>query len=98
MKKIIKWISEVTGVADDIREENTKFIGHQMHHYSYWFTGGLEFGNNKKYDICNAYAKYSEYLIKGNTHLYGGQSGDLRRELYNLSEKNKCVHINEIKN
>jgi hypothetical protein len=87
--KIIKWIAEVTGVADKIREENTKLIGQQMYEYSYWFTVGL---SNGKYDVCNAYAKYAEYLIKGNTHLYGGQSGLLRDELFKLSQKNERVH------
>lgn len=89
MKKIIRWFSEVTGVADEIREENTKFIGHQIHNYSYWFTGGLA---NGKYDVCNAFAKYSEHLIKGNTHLYGSQSLNLREELHELSKNNDIVH------
>jgi len=87
--KFIKWIAEISGVADKIREENTKFIGHQMHNYSYWFTGGLCDG---KYDVCNAYAKYAEHLMNGETHLYGGQSNQLRDELYCLSKNNTRVH------
>ena len=90
--KIIRWLSEISGVADQIRNENTKFIGHQMHSYSYWFTGGLIYGNNTKYDITNALAKYSELLIKGETHLWGNMQSELRDELYKLSEKNECVH------
>lgn len=90
--KFIKWIAEVTGVADEIRTENTKFIGHKMHDYSYWFTGGLIYGNNVKYDIANALAKYSEFLIKGESNLWGGMQSKLRDELYKLSEKNECVH------
>lgn len=89
MKRVIKWLSEVTGVADKIREENTKFIGCQMSHYSHWFSGGLASG---KYDAGNALEKYSRYLIKGNTHLFCGQSDQLREELFKLSQENERVH------
>lgn len=87
--KIIRWLAEVTGVAHKIRQEQTEFIGHHLHNYSYLFTGGL---TNGKYDVCNAYAKYAELLIKGNSLLWGGMSSRLRDELYELSKKNECVH------
>ena len=30
MKKIIKWLADVSGVTKDIEKETTKFIGNQM--------------------------------------------------------------------
>lgn len=88
----IRWIADVTGVTKEIKEETTKQIGYYMNDYSYWFTGGLMYGNNTKYDIANTLSKYSEILRDGRTNLVGSGHEKLRSELYELSEKGECVH------
>lgn len=57
MKKIIKWLADVSGVTKDIEKETTKFIGNQMLKNSLYYS---------EYSIFRVCIKaYSEKLIEG---------------------------------
>lgn len=91
MKKIIRWISEVTGVAQKIRVEAYKEVGTNMHQYASWFTGGLMVEGHK-YDMSNILEEYPKWCLnEGRPHLYGGQFDDLRQKLWKLSDEGKSI-------
>lgn len=93
MKKIIKWLAEVTGVAKEIRTKAYKDVGHGMRRYAYWFTGGI-LVEGHKYDISNILYEYpNRCLFQGSPHLYGNQFDDLRQELWKLSDENKSIIV-----
>jgi len=93
MKKIIRWIAEVTGVAEQIRVETCKEVGRSMQEYAYWYTGGVMVEGHK-YDISNLLYEYpNRCLKKGNTQLYGEQFIQLRKELWELSDEGKSIII-----
>jgi hypothetical protein len=91
MKKIIKWLADVSGVTEDIKTENTKSIGRHMTQYSYWFSGGLMHDNPLK-DVANVLRLYpEECLMHGNAHLYGSQHLDLREKLYKMNSNGESI-------
>lgn len=93
MKKLIRWIAEVTGVAKQIRVETCKEVGNSMQQYAYWYTGGLMVEGHK-YDISNILYEYPNRCLKqGSTHLFGGQFDELRQELWKLSEQDKSIIV-----
>ena len=87
MKKIIRWISDITGVTNEIEKEACKRIGHSMYDYSYWF--------GKVPSIGNGLALYAKNLIEGHQNLYGDEHDKLRSELYKLYDENKNIHSNK---
>lgn len=91
MKKIIKWLSDISGVTKDIETEHCKSIGHSMYDYSYWFTGGLQHGNGI-YEVSNAFVMYSMSLKNGNPNLIGSEHNRLRSEIYRLKDDNLLIH------
>ena len=93
MKKLIRWIAEVTGVAKQIRVEAYKQAGDSMQQYAYWYTGGL-LVNGHKYDISNILYEYPNRCLKqGSPNLFGGQFDNLRQELWKLSEEDKSIIV-----
>ena len=93
MKKIIRWIAEVTGVAKQIRVETCKEVGSSMQQYAYWYTGGLMVKGHK-YDISNILYEYPNKCLKqGSPHLFGGQFDKLRQELWKLSDEGKSIIV-----
>ena len=95
MKKFIRCIAEVTGVAKQIRIEAYKQAGDSMQRYAYWYTGGLMVKGHK-YDISNILYEYPERCLKqGSPNLFGGQFDQLRKELWELSEKGKSIIVEQ---
>lgn len=93
MKRFIKWLAEISGVAEDIRIESYKTVGGRMQQYAYWFTGGI-LVNGHKYDISNILHEYPEWCLKlGNPSLYANQFDDLRQKLWKLSDDNKSIIV-----
>lgn len=89
MKKIIRWIAEVTGVAKQIRKEAYEQVGHRMQQYSYWFLNGQE-----EYDISNVLFEYAnKCLHHGMPHLFGTQHDELRNELRKLHKEGKSILV-----
>lgn len=93
MKKFIRWIAEVTGVAKQIRTEAYKQAGISMQQYAYWYNGGLMVDGHK-YDISNILYEYPERCLKqGSPNLFGGQFDKLRQELWKLSDEGKSIIV-----
>ena len=91
MKKIIKWLANISGVTRDIQIDSAKQIGSRMQEYSYWFTGGI-MRNYPLKDVSNILSKYPEKCLNhGHFGLGGSQFIDLREELYNMSKEDKSV-------
>ena len=84
MKKLIRWISDISGVTDEIEKETAITIGYNMYDYSYWFTQDLE--------ACNVLALYSTELKKGVPHLYGNQFENIRSKVRQMSKDKKMIH------
>ena len=93
MKRIIKWLAEQTGVAQNIRKESYIEVGNRMQQYSYWFTGGFMVKGHK-YDISNILYQYPEMCLKrGTPSLYANQFQELRQKLWELSDENKSIIV-----
>jgi len=67
MRAIIRWLAEVSGVANQIRTEERKHIGGRIYQDHYWWNGGLEFHgiDNPKIDCMNAFKLYGNGLRDG---------------------------------
>jgi hypothetical protein len=97
MKKFIRWIAEVTGVANQIRVEAYKQAGGSMQQYAYWYTGGL-LVKGTKYDISNILWEYPQRCLKqGSPNLIGFQFDELRQELWKLSDGGKSIIVEQNK-
>jgi len=95
MKRFIRWIAEVTGVAKQIRVEAYKQAGSSMQQYAYWYTGGLMVDGHK-YDISNILYEYPNRCLKqGRPNLFGGQFDELRQELWKLSDEGKSIIVEQ---
>ena len=95
MKRFIRWIAEVTGVAKQIRVEAYKQAGSSMQQYAYWYTGGLMVDGHK-YDISNILYEYPNRCLKqGSPNLFGGQFDELRQELWKLSDEGKSIIVEQ---
>lgn len=84
MKKIIRWIADVSGVTRQIQIETCKQCGHSMKHAAYWWTGGL-MHKDPKYEIYNAFTLYSEHLELG--HFGHRDLMGLREKVYKTGQK-----------
>lgn len=89
MKKLIRYLSKISGVEEEIKVETCKQIGQSMLDYSYWFN--LPIG----YDASNTLYLYSEHLRNGHSHLYGSQFSSMRTEYYTLHKSGKWIHNNK---
>lgn len=97
MKKFIKWLAVITGVAHEIEKEAYVHAGKHMKQYAYWYTGGL-LVKGAKYDISNVLWEYPEWCLKkGAPHLFGNQFDQLRQKLWDLSERGKSIIVEENK-
>lgn len=85
MKKIIRWLSDVSGVTDDIRIESYKQAGSSMYQNAYWWNGGI-MHNTPKYDVMNAFFLYSDWLKRGFHGPIGLGMMDLRKKVYELKD------------
>jgi Tfp pilus assembly major pilin PilA len=91
MKKIIKWLADVSGVTNEIKSNHAKYIGSHMRQYSYWFSGGLMHDNPLK-DVANILSLYPDACLKhGQSHLFGSQHMELRSKLYKMNQNNESV-------
>ena len=75
MKKLIRWLSDVSGVTKEIQKENTKFIGHQMHDAGYWFSAYPCFM------VC--IQSYAEKLKEGQENLFAFEFEKWRKKVLN---------------
>jgi hypothetical protein len=57
MKKIIRWLADVSGVTEEIRIQSNKTAGGQMYHNAFWFSGDAK--------LFNAFMLYSKWLRLG---------------------------------
>lgn len=97
MKRFIRWIAEVTGVAKDIRVESYKLVGSSMQQYAHWYTGGIMVEGHK-YDISNILYEYPNRCLKhGVPNLYGSQPIKLREDLWKLSDERKSIIVEQNK-
>jgi hypothetical protein len=92
MKKIIRWLSDISGVSDQIKFEQTKMIGAVMFQNSYWWNGGITHGK-PKWDVWNAFFKYASELSRG---VFCPDMMRLRGETYKLDGKPIKPGTNEI--
>lgn len=84
MKKLIRFIARISGVEEEIRQENTKLIGSYMSQYSYWFSGLPTAGNSLEL--------YARELKKGSVCLVGCTNDKIRDKVYELDKDNKNIH------
>ncbi len=92
MKTIIRWLSEITGVANKIREEERIFIGNKLLQDSYWFNGGIMYNKPIK-SISNFATLYGEQLKEG----YYPSISPLRDDIYKMEEQRLSVfHDREV--
>jgi hypothetical protein len=57
MKKIIRWLADVSGVTKEIETENTKFIGNEM------LRNSVYYGDYPIFEFC--IEAYSKKLMEG---------------------------------
>jgi len=97
MKKVIRWLSDISGVTSQIEKQTAIRIGYNLQDFSYWFTGGLKHKKPLK-NVANAYFIYSEKVLKkGDQTLYGNQFDHLRGILYDMQEKDELIFDNPSK-
>jgi hypothetical protein len=65
MKKIVRILSDIFGVTNDIVKEERIRLGHQLRGHSYWYNGGLTVKGSKP-DVKALLWIYGEGLIKIN--------------------------------
>lgn len=67
MKKIIRWLSDVSGVTRDIRTEQIRETGGRLHQDHFWWNGGITF-KEPKVDLMNAFYLYSRHMKEYGAH------------------------------
>lgn len=85
MKKIIKWLADISGVTRDTQIESYKFVGSQMRSYVWWWNGGIMHGE-PKWDVWNAFLLYSKMLEQGHYGAVGSSAMEIRSKVYKLKE------------
>lgn len=68
MKRIIRWLADVSGVSSEIRVETIREIGGRLNQDHYWWNGGLMYPGKVKYDLMNAFYLYGRHMIDYGTH------------------------------
>ena len=81
MKKLIRFLADISGVTNEIRCETFKEVGNSMEYLSSWFVGGLMYANPKP-DVEKALLLYSEYLKNGCTGPSGESMHNYRDNIY----------------
>ena len=79
MKRIIRWLADVSGVTKDIETETTKFIGNEMHDAGYWLSAYPT--------LMLCIQLYAENLKKGNQHFFAFQFGEWRAKILEVNNK-----------
>lgn len=85
MRKIIRWIADISGVTNDIRIESYKQAGNSMSQNAYWWNGGI-MHKSPKWDVWNAFFLYSEWLKMGHHGPIGNGVMELREKVYKTEE------------
>lgn len=85
MKKIIRFLANISGVEDDIRKDERINVGSTMDGARYWWSGGSD--GLPKYDVYNAFLLYSRYLKNG---YLNPPIDTIRKEVYSF-EKNRYM-------
>ncbi len=85
MKKIIRWLADVSGVTLQIQAEVMKDCGHRLYDAHYWWSGGLSYKQGK-HDVMNAFYLWAKDLreakfpnistIRDRVYEMGGQRYD----------------------
>ena len=75
MKKLIRWLADVSGVSREIKIEACKLVGKQMQDYADWFPEG---------ETSNVLQEYPKWCLNnGWPHMTGSQFDQLREVLRN---------------
>lgn len=61
MKKIIRWLADVSGVTLQIQVETMKDCGYRLYDAHYWWSGGLMHAKGKN-DVLNAFYLWANDL------------------------------------
>jgi hypothetical protein len=81
MKKIIRFLADISGVTDDITTEANRQAGHAMFWNAYWWNGGI-MHKEEKWDLYNAFMLYADWLKRGFHAPIGSGMMDLRTKVY----------------
>lgn len=79
MKKIIRWLADMSGVTQDIEVETTMFIGQQMHDAGYWYS--------KYPNLMLCVQHYAKKLMEGNQNLFANQFNEWREKVLNIDKQ-----------
>lgn len=85
MKKIIRWLADVSGVTQEIKIEAHKQCGHSMYQNAYWWNGGI-MHNKPMWPVWNAFFLYAEHLKNGWHGPIGNGMMDLREKVYKAGD------------
>jgi hypothetical protein len=83
MKSIIRWLANVSGVTEQIKDEACREIGGVMMGTKYWWNGGSL--AKPKWDIGNAIHLYAMALKRG--HRYSLPIDFIRKEVYKKGDE-----------
>lgn len=86
MKKLIRWLADVSGVTDDIATEAYKQVGSSMRQNGYWWNGGI-MHREAKWDVWNAFFLYAAWLRRGFHGPIGNGMMDIRSKVYDAKSK-----------
>jgi hypothetical protein len=84
MKRLIRWLSDISGVTFDIQIEQMKDCGYRMHDAHYWFNGGVP----GAWMVCNAFRLWANDLREGKYP----RVDSIRTKVYEVGDK----HIENI--
>lgn len=73
MKKIIKWLADISGVTADIEKQTRIDVGHDLNSAKYWW--------NENKPIMNSWHLAAKYYIQG---YYRPPIDTIRKEVYEL--------------
>jgi hypothetical protein len=82
MKRIIRFLANISGVEYDIRLSERKNVGGSMNQAKYWWTGGADGASN--YPLLNGFHLYAKGLLEGKYH---PDMSIIRKEVYKCGKK-----------
>lgn len=68
MKKIIRFLANISGVSDQIRAEVIRETGARLNGDHFWWNGGLMFPNWSSPDLMNAFLLYGRHMMEYGTY------------------------------
>jgi hypothetical protein len=68
MKRIIRWLADVSGVTTEIKTEQIRETGGRLNQDHYWWTGGLMYPKGRNNYLLNAFFLYGDHMKKYGTH------------------------------